>query len=110
MKEQLIKILKDNITLTCHAGETRMVVNFNDLADLIYDYVTEDGLIEVITPINLRAIRSKAERSFDEDCDVQDIKDSYDEQKVEKEIYMEGYWRGYIESYEDTTGLHLPLP
>lgn len=110
MKEELIKILKNNITLTCHAGETRMVVNFQDIADIIHNYVTQEGLTEVITPINLRGIRSKSEQSFNEDCDLDDIKESYPEKDYEKEIYMEAYWRGYIEGYQDTTGLNLPLP
>lgn len=110
MKEQLIKILQDNITLTCHSGENKMVVNWEHLADLIHDYVTDEGLTQIITPINLRNIRGKGEQSFNEDCDLDDIKESYPEKDYEKEIYMEAYWRGYIESYQTTTGIDLPLP
>ena len=110
MKEQLIKILQDNITLTCHSGEDRMVVNWEEVAAKIYDYITDDGLTQIITPINLRAIRGKGEQSFIDGCDLDDIKESYPDKDYEKEIYVDGFWQGYIEAYQDTTGLNLPLP
>ena len=110
MKEQLIKLLKENIDFFYNRDEDRFIINFDDLADQIIDYVTDDGLTEIITPINLKGIRAKGEQSFNEDCDLDDIKESYPEKDYEKEIYMEAYWRGYIESYQDTTGIDLPLP
>lgn len=109
MKEQLIKLLKENIDFFYNREEDRFIINFDDLADQIIDYVTDDGLTEIITPINLKAIRSKGEQSFIDGCDLDDIKESYGEQNYEKEIYVDGYWQGYLEAYWDTTGLDLPL-
>lgn len=110
MKEELIKILKENITLTCTSGQDKMEVNWEHLADLIHDYVSDEGLMQIINPIKLRAIRGKGEQSFIDGCDLDDIKESYPEKDYEKEIYVDGFWQGYIEAYQDTTGLNLPLP
>lgn len=105
MKEQLIKILKENIELTYNSAQDKMSINFEALADLIHDYITDDGLTQIITPINLKAIRGKGEQSFIDGCDLDDIKESYPEKDYEKEIYVDGYWKGYLEAYYDTTGL-----
>lgn len=110
MKEQLIKILKENIELTYNSAEDKMSINFEYLAEKIHDYVTDDGLTQIITPINLRGIRGKGEQSFIDGCDLDDIKESYPEKDYEKEIYVDGFWQGYIEAYQDTTGIDLPLP
>ncbi len=95
--------------MTCTSGQDKMEVNWEHLADLIHDYITDDGLTQIITPINLRAIRGKGEQSFMDGCDLDDIKESYSEKDYEKEIYVDGYWQGYLEAYLDTTGLDLPL-
>ena len=110
MKETLIKILKENIDLFYNKEEDRFIINFDDLADEIINYVTDDGLTQIITPINLRAIRGKGEQSFIDGCDLDDIKESYPDKDYEKEIYVDGFWQGYLEAYQDTTGLNLPLP
>lgn len=110
MKEQLIKILKENIELTYNSAQDKMSINFEYLAEKIIDYVTDDGLTQIITPINLRNIRGKGEQSFIDGCDLDDIKESYPEKDYEKEIYVDGFWQGYLESYQDTTGIDLPLP
>lgn len=110
MKEQLIKILKENIDFFYNKEEDRFIINFDDLANEIIDYVTDDGLTQIITPINLKAIRGKGEQSFIDGCDLDDIKESYSEKDYEKEIYVDGFWQGYLEAYYDTTGLDLPLP
>ena len=110
MQEELIDIIQHNMTMTFNEELKKFDINFEYIAWQLMGYIEDDCIEHVINKINLKSIRSKSEQSFDEDCDIKDIKDSYDEQKVEKEIYMEGYWRGYIESYQDTTGLNLPLP
>ena len=110
MKEQLIKILKENIELTYNSADDKMSINFEYLAEKIHDYVTDEGLTQIITPINLRAIRGKGEQSFIDGCDLDDIKESYPEKDYEKEIYVDGFWQGYLEAYQDTTGIDLPLP
>ena len=110
MKEQLIKILKENIDFFYNKQEDMFIINFDNLADEIIDYVTDDGLTQIITPINLKAIRGKGEQSFIDGCDLDDIKESYQPKDYEKEIYVDGFWQGYLEAYQDTTGLNLPLP
>jgi hypothetical protein len=110
LKQELIKILKENIEFFYNKDQDKMVINFDYLADQIHDYVTDDGLTQIINKINLKAIRGKGEQSFIDGCDLDDIKESYGPQHYEKEIYVDGFWQGYLEAYQDTTGLHLPLP
>lgn len=110
MQEELIDIIQHNMTMTFNEQSKKYDINFEYIAWQIMGYIENDCLEYIINPIKLREIRGKGEQSFDEDCDLDDIKESYPEKDYEKEIYMEAYWRGYIESYQDTTGIDLPLP
>jgi hypothetical protein len=110
VKAELIDIIQHNMTMTFNEESKKYDINFEYIAWQVMEYMKDDGVEHFINKINLKAIRGKGEQSFIDGCDLDDIKESYGPQHYEKEIYVDGFWQGYLEAYQDTTGLHLPLP
>ena len=109
MQEELIDIIQHNMTMTFNQESKKFDINFEYIAWQVMEYFKDDGIEHMINKINLKAIRGKGEQSFMDGCDLDDIKESYSEKDYEKEIYVDGYWQGYLDAYQDTTGLDLPL-
>lgn len=108
MRKEIEKIIKENFDVWYNRATNSIELNSTFLTEKLEDYFKNDGLEELVKNIHPSEIRDKAKKSF-EDEDIDGLKEEVSGQDLEFAIYYNGYFQGYVDSYQDATGMDFPL-
>lgn len=101
--EIVSSLIKDNLELFYNKEEDRIEINADYIAEQIVDHIHIFPRQFLLNQTNIETLESCAKQCYDEARLIGDT-EGMPADKAAWEIYYDGFFSGYVNSFEDATG------